>query len=246
MTRKLLYLVFICCLGAASAQRNIQAPEEVPDATTPTYVHDAVTQVSIASGDLLQLIYDCNEAGSAIIDVDGAQHYRVYGFDFVSDLEYSASGPRAFSPATQRAQTRAMGSAAEFLLGFSAFVSRELEESTERANAASSAQTNGERTVSESVSTASGEILRRVYRTQSFGFLRGGRPSGISFTSLGDGFGYCVVARYDIPLVQEGQENDDSGRDGSNAQPTTANGDSGDGSTADSNYKPLPPGRVGF
>ena len=239
MNRIILFLAIAGLLTIGSAQRDLVSPETAAnDEAGMVFVPNQNTGAPQLAGSMLDMIYECNRATGSIIAIGGIDHVRVYGFDFISDDEYALRGPRAFSTATQRAETRAIGSATEFIIGISSYTTRSLADTEASSTAATStgAPTERERLSSLSVSTQS--VMKRVYETSSTGFLRGGHTSGTKFVSLGGEFGYCVVVRYDVPF-------DQSGDAGAVRPAATQPAGPPAREAGDDGYAPLPPGTAG-
>lgn len=249
--RAILLAAAVTCLTFASAQREIESPEQaVQGEGELLYVYDADRDQALLAGSLLDMIYECNRVAGSVMSIGGVDHFRLYGFDFISDESYSLQGPRAFSPATQRAQTRAMGSATEFLFGVAATTTRLLEDSSGEALAGASvgAPRSEDREQITSLSVATQTTMRQIYETRSSGFLRGGTASGTKFVSLGDNFGYCVIVRYDIPLDQSrnpGEPATGPSSPSTQSAPATQPAPAAPEDTRDGGYESLPRGSAG-
>jgi hypothetical protein len=237
-------ILVLASLACATAQREIETPQQaVHGEGELLYLYDNARDQAFLAGSLLDMIFECHRAAGSILQIDGVDHFRIFGFDFVSDEAYALQGPRAFSPATQRAQTRAMGSATEFLFGVAATTTRLLSDGSSEALATSSvgAPNAADRERISSLSVSTQTTMQQIYETRSSGFLRGGRPSGAKFVSLGENHGYCVIVRYDIPLDQSANPGESPARaPAPPADVPPAGSQDGTGG-----YDQLPPGSAG-
>lgn len=241
------FILMIVLSMSAVAQREVQTPEQaVQGEGQLVFTYDGGS-VSLETS-LLDMVYECNRAAGTVLAVNGVDHFRIFGFDFVSAEAYALQGPRAFNTATQRAQTRAMGSATEFLFGVASWTTRVLADNESSTEAASSVgapnASDRERLSSLSITTTS--TFRQVFETQSSGFLRGGAASGTKFVSLGDNYGYCVIVRYDVPLDQSSNPGEPNSPVSAASAPAGQQ-DAQEQHTPDeeSGFRPLPRGSAG-
>lgn len=244
MFRKLIMLALLTTLTVGLAQRDLESPEYVATSEGGlVFAPDSSNEVAPVDS-LLDMIYECNRTAGSLIWKDGKEQFRVYGFRFVGPEEYALTGNRAFSSAARSAETRAMGSATEYLYGVATWVSRYDEQMDSTATAATStgAPNDANRERISSVSLNTKEVFRNVVRTRSAGFLKGGMATGTRFTSLGDQNGYCVVVRYDIPLDQTGPP---PGRQGTGGQQSGSIRAEPAPPTGPTGYPQLPPGTAG-
>lgn len=246
MNRVSVVLSALLWTSAGLAQQEVTSPEEaVQGEEGVLYTYE--NEQAVPAANLLDMIYECNRAAGSIMDVDGdgAEDFRIYGFDYVDSEVYALEGPRTFSTSTQVAQTRAMGSATEFLFGVASSATRALQDSRAESNAASSTGAPGsdERERISALSVTTQEAFQQIYATSATGVLKGGRSSGTKFVSLGEGVGYCVIVRYDIPLDQTAPAPGEAAAQGN--EPAAADSPAAPSEEESGGYPQLPTGAAG-